>query len=102
MIDKSIILYTQPNCSFCDLMKSMLDKTGYTYYTINIQSDPAALAFIKKQGHRTVPQLYVGNSHINKKTNTNEYTAEELGLLVGEAIECKDWPWKDSGIEQGI
>jgi glutaredoxin len=95
-----IILYTQPNCSFCDDMKSMLDQTGYTYYTINIKENAEALEFMKTQGHRVVPQLYANKQHINKKENTQDYTPEELSRLITEAMDS--WPWQDSGIEQGI
>ena len=92
----SIILYTQTNCAFCDIMKEKLDKTGFSYYTINIQESASALAFMKKQGHRTVPQLYVQDKHVNKK-NTQDYSVDELYKLIEEASDS--WPWQDSGIE---
>lgn len=97
----SIRLYTQPNCGFCDLMKEMLDKVKISYYTIDIKEDEMALAFIKEQGHRTVPQLYANDVHINTNPNTREYTPDELERLIIEAT-SREWPWVDSGIEQGI
>ena len=97
----SITLYTQPNCPFCEDMKAMLDQTGFTYYTINIKENVEALEFMKTQGHRVVPQLYANKQHINKKENTLDYTSEELYNLITKAME-KEWPWQDSGIEQGI
>lgn len=100
----SIVLYTQPNCPFCDIMKNLLDQTGFTYYTINIQEHYDAKMFLKEEGHRTVPQLYVNDIHVNKR-DTNDYTANELYVIISEAMagsEEKDWPWVDSGIEQGI
>ena len=95
----SIILYTQPRCTYCEIMKQKLDQTGFTYYIINIQDDPKALEFMKERGHKTVPQLYAHDKHINKK-NTQDYSSEELSKLINEAMES--WPWQDSGIEQGI
>lgn len=97
----NIDLFTQPNCPFCDIMKQMLNETGYTYNTINIKENESALKFIKDQGHKTVPQLYVGQVHINKKVNTQDYTSEELRELIQEALD-NSWPWSDSGIEQEI
>jgi glutaredoxin len=95
-------LYTQPNCPFCDIMKSILDETIHTYQIINIKEDPESLNFIKEQGHKTVPQLYYYNVHINKKTDTREYTSAELHGIINDVINQYDWPFKDSGIEQGI
>jgi glutaredoxin len=94
----SITLFTQPQCPFCDIMKKMLDETGYTYYTINCKENDDALKFVKDRGHRTVPQLYVDDIHINKKANTTDYTSKELGELIKQALEGS-WPWQDSGIE---
>jgi glutaredoxin len=95
----SIILYTQPKCPYCDILKEMLDTTGFTYYTINIREDVTALKFMKTQGHTTVPQLYVDDNHVNKK-NTQDYTQQELYESITKAMD--NWPWQDSGIEQGI
>lgn len=78
-------------------MKKMLDETGYTYYTINCKENPDALKFIKARGHRTVPQLYVNDIHINK-WRTDVYTSEDLGSLIEQAME-NSWPGQDSGIE---
>ena len=99
----SILLYTQPKCPYCDIMKQMLDQTGFTYYTVNIRENEDALTFMKEKGHRTVPQLYVDDIHINKKADTRDYTSDELGVLITKALEQeKSWPWQDSGIEHGI
>ena len=98
----TILIYTQPNCHFCDLMKSMLDEKNLKYETINIKEDPSALAFMKEQGHKAVPQLYVGDVHINKKSNTQEYTSAELHGIIADVLDQQDWPWADSGIEQGM
>lgn len=95
----SIILYTQPKCAYCEIMKQKLADTGLTYYTINIKEDPQALEFMKAQGHKTVPQLYAYEKHINTK-DTQEYSSDELYKLITEAM--NKWPWQDSGIEQGL
>ena len=85
-----VTLYTQPLCGFCDLMKSMLDEVNVKYRD-----------FIKNEGHRTVPQLYLGETHLNKKADTRDYTPQELYNIILEANN-NSWPWQDSGIEQGI
>lgn len=100
----SITLFTQPACPFCDIMKGMLDETGLTYYTVNIKENKDAKNFLKENNHFTVPQLYVDNIHINKKTDTRDYTSSELYTLITKAMaqEDNDWPWSDSGIEHGF
>ena len=96
----SVILYTQPRCPYCDIMKETLDKAGITYDTIDITVQPSAKEFLHYEGHKTVPQLYWKTTHLNKK-NTQEYSVEEITKLVKEASQ-PSWPWVDSGIEQGL
>ena len=95
-------LYTQPNCPFCDLMKEMLDQTSHKYEVVNIREDPGALVWIRDRGHKTVPQLYLNDIHINQKSDTREYTSGELNDIISDVMDQQDWPWSDSGIEQGI
>lgn len=101
----SIVLYTQPNCPYCDIMKGLLVETRFCFTAVNIQENQQAKMFLKENGHRTVPQLYVNDIHINKK-NTQEYTASELYQLISNAMiakeEQEEWPWVDSGVEQGV
>lgn len=100
----SIVLYTLPNCPYCDMMKGLLDQTEFSYDTVNVKENPKAREFLKEQGHKTAPQLYVKGVHINTK-NTDEYSAEDLTLLINQvSINVDDtvhWPGIDSGIEQG-
>lgn len=81
---KELVLYTQPNCMYCDMMKSKLDEWGYKYNVKNIQEDEAARAFIVlDERHKTVPQLYYGYVNVNRDVNTEEYTKE----MLSESIE---------------
>ena len=89
-MNRSINLYTQPNCPYCDIMKTLLDKTGYTYYTINIAEVVEAKQFLKEAGHNTVPQLYVKDIHINTQ-ETQRYTSAELSMHINAAMD-NDWP----------
>lgn len=94
-------LYTQPKCFYCNIMRELLDKTLHTYQIINIKEDPEAFEFIKSQGHTTVPQLYYNDIHLNKE-DTSLYTLDTLNNIIDSAINRTDWPWQDSGIEQGL
>lgn len=94
----SINLYTQPNCPFCDIMKEMLDKTGFTYYTVNIAENAQGKTFLKEAGHKTVPQLYVGDIHINRR-KTQSYTPSQLEKYIRDAM---DYDWPEGNGEQGL
>ena len=62
-----IILYTQPNCNYCDWMKGVLTKYEFEYEAIDISKDVTSKLYLSEEGHKTVPQLYVNNIHVNKK-----------------------------------
>ena len=72
-----LTLYTQPLCQFCDFMKLNLQKWGYNYNVIDISKDPKAKLFMKKNGHRVVPQLYWNKTHLNT-VDTFNFTKEIL------------------------
>ena len=95
-------LYSMPNCPYCDLMKSRLDETNFEYTIIEGTKDKGALTYIKDNGHKTVPQVYLNDIHINQKTDTREYTSAELHGIIADVLDHQDWPWSDSGIEQGM
>jgi len=73
----SLKLYTQPNCDYCDIMKIKLKEWGYDFEVINIKENPQALAFLRVNNHRTVPQLYWNNEHLNK-VDTTLFTKDML------------------------
>ena len=78
-----LTLYTQPNCMYCDMMKTKLDRWGYRYDIVNIRLDEKAKAYIKAEGHKTVPQLYYGETHINPNINTEQDTLNLLEEYIG-------------------
>jgi glutaredoxin-like protein NrdH len=59
-----ITMYSKPNCPYCDAAKVWLDQNGFEYSVVDVTQTPEALAFIKGEGHRTVPQFYVGDTLI--------------------------------------
>ncbi len=85
-----LTLYTQTNCVYCDIMKAKLDEWGYKYNVKNIKEDDNAKAFIVlDEGHKTVPQLYYGKTHINPNINTEEFTQGILEQYIGHLDEVK-------------
>ena len=56
-----ITLYSKPNCPYCDQAKAWLTKNEIEYNVLDISKDTEAREFLINSGHKTVPQIYVGN-----------------------------------------
>lgn len=52
-------IYSKPHCAFCDRAKNYLQDMDIDFVEVDIEKNQEALLFIKEQGHKTVPQLYV-------------------------------------------
>jgi glutaredoxin len=61
-----LTLYTQDDCHYCKILKKKLSDWNYAYREINVSYDLFAKDFLKNKGHRTVPQLYWNDTHLNK------------------------------------
>lgn len=59
-----ITIYTKDNCQFCDMAKALLESRGVEFNTINVSEKPEAREFLIDNGHRSVPQIYRGTTHI--------------------------------------
>jgi glutaredoxin 3 len=55
-------VYSKNNCPFCDKAKHLLETKGISYSEVKIDQDTDAREWLMAQGHRTVPQLYLGES----------------------------------------
>ena len=73
----SLTLYTQEDCNYCHELKKKLAAWDFKWHEINISYDLFAKDFLKENGHRTVPQLYHGTTHLNKFP-TNELTKQNI------------------------
>lgn len=51
-------VYTKPNCPYCVKAKELLRDYNIPYTEIDVTQSPDALAFIKDQGLKTVPQIF--------------------------------------------
>ena len=72
-----LTLFTQNDCPFCHMMKAKLENWGYDYKEVNISYELDKKAFLRENGHRTVPQLYWNNTHLNK-VDTGQFTKKML------------------------
>ncbi len=63
---KDIIMYTSSHCPYCKQAESLFQKKGLTgVRKINIDGDDALRReMMEKTQRRTVPQIYVGDTHV--------------------------------------
>jgi len=80
----AITIYTTPTCPYCLAAKALLKKKGVSYGEVNLQGDRAtALALMERTGRRTVPQIFVGETHVGGFDDLNALeTAGNLDPLL--------------------
>ncbi|MBQ4852788.1 glutaredoxin 3 [Pseudoalteromonas sp. MMG012] len=60
-----VTIYHKDYCPYCKAAKQLLTQQGFEYNAIDVTNDPAAFAaMVKKSDRRTVPQIFIGNTHI--------------------------------------
>jgi len=57
-----VIVYSKTTCPYCVQAKKLLKTHGIEYTDINIEEDMIAREFLLSEGHKSVPQLYVGDN----------------------------------------
>jgi len=66
-------------------MKKKLDTWGYGYSEINVSENLQGKGFLKDRGHRTVPQLYHGETNLNAGVDTVNFERRHLEIMLLEA-----------------
>ncbi len=66
MSHAKVLMYTTAVCPYCIRAKQLLSARGVTEIEeIRIDLDPAQQAvMMEKTGRRTVPQIYIGDTHV--------------------------------------
>ena len=60
-----ITLYTTPTCSYCMMVKRVLDLKGKDYKLVNLEEDDQARQeVVKKTGSMRVPVVQVGEEYL--------------------------------------
>ena len=62
--DRIYKVYGGDDCIWCDRAGDLLSSLGEEYIYINVHDYPDALAFIKDQGLRSVPQIFLEDNLI--------------------------------------
>lgn len=61
MKDNVITVYSMEGCASCVAASKLLARYSIPHKVIKIDEDFEAWEFLKSKGHRTMPQLYVGD-----------------------------------------
>ena len=71
-------IYTQNLCNYCNLAKKLLEQKGHKYKEINISQNESAKRFLKGNGLKTVPQIFVSG------------IVEDMQIYVGDYEKLKE------------
>lgn len=63
---KPVTIYTTPTCGYCMAAKHLLRAKGVSFTEIDVAASPERRAEMvaRAQGRRTVPQIFVGETHL--------------------------------------
>ncbi len=62
---KPVTVYSTQVCPYCVRAKALLDRKHVPYTDVMVDQDPDKLAeMMQKSGRRTVPQIFVGETHV--------------------------------------
>lgn len=60
-----VTIYSKIWCPFCQRAKALLTQVGAAFDEIDIEAQPERRAeMIERSGQRTVPQIWVGDTHV--------------------------------------
>jgi glutaredoxin 3 len=82
-----VTLYTTPYCGYCSAAKRLLAAKAVAYSEIDVSRDPERRAEMiqRARGGRTVPQIFVGETHVGgfDEMNALERAGRLDPLLAG-------------------
>jgi len=61
-----VVIYTGPSCTYCVAAKTLLKNKNISFEEINLGEQPDKMNEMlqKSGGRRTVPQIFIGETHI--------------------------------------
>ena len=83
---KKVLIYTGPMCNYCSAAKHLLNKkkVNYTEFDIGVDSSKRQEMQEKTNGARTIPQIFIGDTHVGGYTELKALEVEgKLNSLLG-------------------
>ena len=80
-----IVVYTSPFCGYCAAAKALLHRKGIAFAEIDVLAQPERRReMIARSGRKTVPQIFVGDTHLGGYDDLEALDAEgRLDDLLG-------------------
>ena len=72
------IIYSQSGCSFCTKAFELLELSGAEVESIDIRLVDGALAMMRNNGFKTVPQIYHDSYHVGGYEDLVRYIEEPI------------------------
>jgi len=75
---KPVLMYTTSLCGYCAAAKRLLTAKGVSYTEIDVGGDPDKRAemMAKANGGRSVPQIFIGETHVGGFDDMNALERE--------------------------
>ncbi len=78
---QAVTLYSTHFCGYCRAAKALLTDLGVPFEEVDLSADPdGRMALVERTGERTVPQIFVGETHVGGFTELRALHLEG-GLL---------------------
>ena len=73
----NFLIFTKYRCSYCDRAKSLIEKKGFEYESINIEEDNNIDLLLEKNKYaRTMPQIFINDKPIGGYADLVKYFEE--------------------------
>lgn len=77
---ESVVMYTTAICPYCQMARRLFSEKGVKFTEIRVDQNPAKRSeMMEKSGQRTVPQIWVGSTHVGGFDDA--YALERKGKL---------------------
>jgi glutaredoxin 3 len=64
-VSAKVLMYTTAVCPYCQMAERLLKSKGVEIEKVRVDLEPQRRAeMMEKTGRRTVPQIYVGETHV--------------------------------------
>jgi glutaredoxin 3 len=72
-----VMIYTTPSCPYCHMAKGLLRKKNVAFTEIDVSGDSSLRQAMtqKAHGRRTVPQIFIGATHVGGCDDLHELDA---------------------------